>query len=114
MRSLILSAAFAALAFGAAPALADDAADLIAICKAEDPAPETCECQVKVIVENADARLIKAMIGMMKASRADTPENAEKAIANALAEAGLTQEEFDRLSQEADAQIGDKMDACKA
>jgi hypothetical protein len=119
MRLTIVKAAFAAVLpiFLAAPALADEQHDkLMAMCvEGEGEQAASCECQVKVLEENVDAKVLKAMIGMQEASKtATTPEEAEKASAAALAEAGITKEEFEKAMGDAMTKAGAAMEACKA
>ncbi len=116
MRFTIAKAAFVAALplFFAAPALADETHDkLMKMCSENDPAPETCECQVKALEENMDAKVLKVFIATMEATNAATPEEAEKAGKAALDEAGMTQDEFNKAMEEAMAKIQPAMDACK-
>jgi len=116
MRLTIAKAAFAAALplFLAAPALADEQHDkLMKMCTENDPQPETCECQVKVLEDNLDPKVLKAFIGTMDAAGAATPEEAEKAGKAALDEAGLTQEEFEKAMGEAMEKVNPAMEACK-
>lgn len=118
MRSMLIKAAFAAALplFLAAPAMADETHDkLVAMCQAGGDKPETCECQVKALEENVDAKVLQVLAAMQDASAsATTPEAAEKAMADALAAAGLTKEEFEKALGDAEAKVGPAMEACKA
>lgn len=100
--------------FLAAPALAGENTDkLLEMCKADEPNPATCECQVKALEENVDAKVLKAMIAMQEASKtATTPEETEKAAAAALAEAGMTMEEFEKAMAASMEKVGPAMEAC--
>lgn len=119
MNRFIIKTAFALalpLASFAGIAQADANADtLIAACKKSEPKPETCECQVNALVENADARYVQVLAAIManEAAMGD-PAAAEKVMADALAAAGLTAEEFEKLGTEAEAKVGPAMEACKA
>ncbi len=118
MRSMMIKAVFAAALplFLAAPAMADETHDkLVAMCQAGGDKPETCECQVKALEENVDAKVLQVLAAMQDASvSATTPEAAEKAMADALAAAGLTKEEFEKALGDAEAKVGPAMEACKA
>jgi transcriptional regulator GlxA family with amidase domain len=117
MRLSIAKVAFAAAIplFFAAPALADEQHDkLIAMCTEGEPDPSSCECQVKALEENVDAKVLQAMIAIQEASKnAKTPEEAEKASADALAAAGMTMEDFEKAMGAAMEKAGAAMEACK-
>jgi len=106
LRKLFVAAVAALpLLFAAGTAQADETLDkLVASCKAagsEDPA--TCECQAKALVANADPRFITAMLAM----------EAGKSEEEALKEAGITKEEFDKLATEATTKAQPEMEKCK-
>lgn len=116
MRLTIAKVAFAAVLplFIAAPALADEQHDkLMKACTENDPAPASCECQVKVLEDNLNAKLLKVFIATMEAAGAATPEEAQKAGKAALDEAGMTQEEFEKAMGEAMEKVNPAMEACK-
>jgi len=113
---------FAKFAFAAAlpilftaPAFAGEHTDqLLAMCTEGEPDASSCECQVKALEDNVDAKILKVMIASQEASKsAATPEEAEKATAAALAEAGMTKEEFEKAFGDAMEKTGAAMEACK-
>lgn len=119
MNRLLLKTAFIlALPLGGlvGVAQADATTDtLIAACKKNEAKPETCECQVKAITDNADPRYVQVLAAIMANEEAmATPEGADKAMKDALAAAGITQEEFEKLGAEAEAKLGPAMQACQA
>lgn len=115
MRSFIRRSALLALPLialcGSATANADK---LLEMCKAEEEKPESCDCQVKAITDNADPRYIQVMVAMLEAMQANPPADPQKAMTDALAAAGLTQEEFTKMQTETESKIGPAMEACKA
>ena len=99
----------------AGAAAADETSDkLLAMCKAGDEKPETCECQVKAIVDNVDPRAVAVLVASGDAEAAADQAAKDKIIADALAAAGITQEEFEKLMGEGSAKAGPAMEACKA
>ncbi len=117
MRLMIIKAAFvAALPFAlAAPALADAQRDqLMKLCTENEPDPSTCECQVKALVENIDAKILKVYLAMVDGGEDDTIEQVEARTKAALEEAGMTEEEFQKAMEEAMPKVEPMMEACKA
>lgn len=119
MTKLIVKTLFAAalplLTFAGAAQADDPSAVLLATCQKSEAKPETCECQVKAIVDNSDPRYVQVLAYILS-HEADigTPEGLEKVTADALAAAGITQEEYTKLEAEAQAKAGPLADACKA
>lgn len=96
-------------------AAADELSDgLLAMCKAGDPKPETCECQVKGMVESVDARALKVLVASMSLPETASAADREKALKDALAATGLTQEEYEKLMQEGMTKAQPVMEACSA
>lgn len=107
MRFKFLAAAVTVLplVFTAGVAQADATLDkLVEMCKKNDDKPDTCECQAKAIVDNADPRVVTVLLAI----------DAGKTEEEALKEGGLTQEEFGKLMAEADPKITPALEACKA
>lgn len=116
MRLIIARAAIAVALplFLVAPALADEQHDrLMKMCTENDPAPATCECQVKVLEENIDAKTMKTFLAVIEAESAATPADAEKAAQAAYDEAGTTKEEFEKAMSPIWEKIGPAMEACR-
>lgn len=98
----------------AAPALADEQHDkLLAMCSEGEPDPSSCECQVTAMEANVDAKVIKVIIAMQEATKAEPPVDPAKANEDALKDAGLTQDEFNKLMEEGMTKSQGPMDACK-
>ncbi|BCW89226.1 hypothetical protein sos41_23830 [Alphaproteobacteria bacterium SO-S41] len=116
MRSSIAKFALAAalpLFMLAGSAAADAIGDeLLAMCKAGDQKPESCECQVKALTDNVDPKALAVLAATGKAENAATPEEKAKIIADALAAAGLTQEEYEKLLGEGAQKAGPAMAEC--
>ena len=107
MRFKFLAAAVTMLplVFTAGVAQADEKLDkLVELCKAGGEKPESCECQAKAIIDNADPRVVTVLIAVQSG----------KSEEEALKEAGLTQEEFAKLMTEADPKITPALEACTA
>lgn len=104
MRKLFIAAAAALPLFFATTAHADETVDkLVASCKAAGEPAETCECQAKALVANADAKFIAVMLA----------QEAGKTKEEALKEAGLTEEEYAKLEEEAMTKAMPEMEKCK-
>ena len=112
--SLTRAIAFAIVPFAifVGSARADETTDrLMALCKQNEPKPETCDCQVKAILESADPRVVTVMLAL---SAVPPSQGNENTMADILKANGLTQEEFDRLSKDAEAKAGPALEKCKA
>lgn len=86
---------------------------LLAMCKAGDEHPETCECQVKALTDNVDPRALAVLAATGEAETAASEDEKKKIIADALAAAGLTQEQYEALLAEAQEKAGAAMAACQ-
>ena len=73
----------------AGAAAADETSDkLLAMCKAGDEKPETCECQVKAIVDNVDPRAVAVLVASGDAEAAADQAAKDKIIAVSQGEKG--------------------------
>lgn len=114
MRKMIAALALtAACVILPGSALADEMGDkLLAMCKAGDPKPETCECQVKAMTDNVDAKVLEVLVATAGLPETATQADRDKATADALAAAGLTQEEYDAKMKDGMAKAVPAMEAC--
>ena len=116
MRSFVSKLALAAslpLFMLAGTAAADETTDkLVAMCTASGETAAACECQVKAIVDNVDPRAVAVLVATADAEKAATPEEKAKIVNDALAAAGITNEEFQKLMAEGSEKAAPAMEAC--
>lgn len=95
-------------------ACADETSDkLVAMCKS-NAQEKNCECQVKVLIDNADPKLVSFLLAMAEGSaKAKSPEDKMNVMKDALKAAGLTMDEYEKLQAEAQIKGKDAMAACK-
>jgi hypothetical protein len=119
-RQILIAAAVSASVFALAAcgggASSEQRAKLIDLCKKSEPKPETCECQVDVMLKEGDPKAVAfmvAMVGLEEKVKAD-PASAEKVMEEAMKAAGFAdQEEFGKTMADMQTKLESKIEACK-
>lgn len=111
-----VSAAALLLAACGGGASSEQRSKLIELCKKNEAKPESCECQVDVMLKEGDPKVVAFMVAMADQEekvKAD-PASAEKVMEEAIKTAGFAnQEEFGKAMAEMQSKLEPKIEACK-
>jgi galactitol-specific phosphotransferase system IIB component len=111
-----VSAAALVLAACGGGASSEQRTKLVELCKKNEPKPESCECQVDVMLKEGDPKVVAFMVAMADLEekvKAD-PASAAKMMEDAIKAAGFAdQEEFGKTMAEMQTKLEPKIEACK-